>query len=153
MPRPLTIHSVLALLATRDHSRQELKQKLARRFPDNPHVESILEQSEALGYIDETRFAEQRIRYLSQKGKGPRFIQNDLQQKGISNEMIAKQFIIIDNSWLNIARHALLKRFRQAPTNLKEYSQQMRFLQQRGFTEQHINSLLRLNKWLPDDDN
>jgi regulatory protein len=153
---PLSLHTVLALLARRDHSKQEIRTKLARRFPDDPNIESIIEQCEAMGYINETRFIEHRVRYLISQGKGPRFIQNDLKQKGITNEMIAKHLTIIDNSWLNVAKRSLMRRFQnQAPCNFKEYARQARFLQQRGFTEQQIKTLLRLTeqKWLPDDDN
>ena len=80
----------LALLAQREHSQEELKRKLRTRFPDRAaHIERCLEEMHSLQYQSDERFVRLFIKSrLNNRRKGPYLILADLQQRGVSREIV-----------------------------------------------------------------
>lgn len=92
--------------------------------------------------LSDLRFTEAFIHDKRAKGYGPIRIRLELMQRGIAEDLIEDELKIADNSWLIDARKVWQKRFKnRIPHDHKSRAQQMRFLQYRGFTNEHINRL------------
>lgn len=79
----------LRLLALRDRTRAELRQRLGRGAPEAV-VERVLAWLEGLGYVDDRRFAQQWVRER-RAGSGPRKLAFELQQKGLDSQLIREE--------------------------------------------------------------
>lgn len=77
------------LLSRRDHSTSELLQKLRQKGFDAEASREAAEKLQALGYLDDRRFAETYAAELAHgKGFGKRRIVTELFRKGIAREII-----------------------------------------------------------------
>ena len=101
----------LNLLARREHSSKELKQKLGRRFAD-ALVDEACAELEHNGLLSDERFTEAVIHSRSAKGYGPRHIAQELAQKGVSKELIKEFLDERDAHWVSHARDAAIKKLR-----------------------------------------
>lgn len=134
--------TALAMLARRDHSKHTLAKKLKMKGHDTNDIEPLLERFEETGLLNDSRYAENYIRYRQNKGYGPVRIKQELTALGLEDEVIAEHLRITDNAWLTNARNIWQKHFKgKLPTDYKDRAKQMRFLQYRGFTQEHIRSL------------
>lgn len=76
-----------AILALRDHSRMELRQKLVRKGFETHIVDRLLVSLEDAGLLDDARFAEQFVRSQREaKGKSLSAITRALRDKGVSDD-------------------------------------------------------------------
>lgn len=135
--------SALRMLALREHSQQELVQKLLRKgMAPLAAAERLVAQLIADGLQSDQRYCESLVRSYSQKGMGPRRIQVTLQQHGIDSAMAARYLAQVD--WPKVLQSCWVKKFQaQLPSNPREYGRQQRFLLQRGFLPEEIHRLLR----------
>lgn len=141
-----TLQTAVNLLARRDHSETELTQKLLARGFSRDHIQSTLATLIQKGWLNNARFVENYIRYRRTKGFGPLRIQAELIARGIPEELIEHQLNITDNTWLTEVRSVWQKRFKNSmPQDYKTRAQHMRFLYQRGFTTEQINSIFSDN--------
>ena len=123
----------IRLLARREHSRLELRRKLASRGHDADIAEEAVAELARTELQSDARFAEGYVRSAIGRGHGPVKIRADLRARGIDAEGAAKA-LDTDADWLRLARTALAKRFRgQPPTDRKEWARQARFLAGRGY--------------------
>lgn len=83
----------LDLLAIREHSRKELKQKFKRKFADGDDTlfERVLDKLRIGGYQSDERFTENYVRSKLRGGHGPIRVKNELKRKGIADELIVAQ--------------------------------------------------------------
>ena len=151
--------AAMNILVGREHSIDELRQKLKRKFSnyyalggDNDVsaeserlellIETVLEQLVDDKLLDEARFTECFIRSRINKGSGPVKIRHELMNRGISSELTDDY---MDNSyefWQKHIEAVRNKRFgSQYPKDYKEQSRQSRFLYQRGFSGELIQRL------------
>ena len=143
----------LYLLARRDHTRQELWQKLSRKDYPKPDIDSVLTRLEEAELINSARFAENYTHYRRRKGYGPKRIIMELQAKGVDEAVIAEHVEITDNAWFAELSTIWHKQFKgRLPADQKNYGRQMRFLYNRGFTQDQINKLFKQIKLTDDDD-
>mgnify|MGYP003643123048 CR=1 FL=1 len=134
----------LYLLTRRDHTLLELKQKLSRKDYPTTDIDAILIRLEETGLINPRRFTESYTHYRRNKGYGPKRIAMELQTKGIEEAVIAEHIQITDNAWLNDIQKIWRKHFKgQRPTDPKTHAKQLRFLYNRGFTQNQINNLFK----------
>ncbi|SMY11336.1 regulatory protein RecX [Brevibacterium jeotgali] len=78
-----------AILALRDHSRAELRQKLVRKGCEAHIVDRLLTRLDAAGLVDDARFAEQFVRSQREgRGKSLSAITRALRDKGVSDEHV-----------------------------------------------------------------
>ncbi len=134
--------AAICLLAMREHSEKELIEKLERKFG---HADSIMQAVKSLseqGLQSDERFAEAFLRMRQRQGKGSVLIKMELRERGIATDLIARLIDESDCAWLDLARHARLKRFEAAPKDARDRAKQFRFLQSRGFATRHIQSAL-----------
>ncbi|WP_175400917.1 regulatory protein RecX [Terasakiispira papahanaumokuakeensis] len=145
------------LLAQREHSRQELAQKLrlapkqSQDFtPPSPEVlDALLDELENLNWLSDQRFAASFTRQRLLKGQGPVKVRYELKQRGVSDELIEWALEITPEEegidWINQATTALYKRFgpEASPTTPNQKSKMIRFLQQRGFSSEQTYQALQ----------
>jgi regulatory protein len=137
-------HQAIGFLARRDHSLQELKQKLLKRGHDDASIEQVIAELQSCGYLDDLRYAQMMIRHHYLRGQGPQKIRYLLSQNGVSNAIITEVFSEFDEDWFTLAKDVRQKRFghefksNERSEIFKEKSKQMRFLMTRGFESDQI---------------
>lgn len=134
----------LFLLTRRDHTSLELRQKLSRKDYPETGIAAVIASLEETGLINAERFAESYSHYRRGKGYGPRRIVMELQAKGIAEAVIAEQVKITDNAWFTEIRTIWRKHFKgRLPADQRERARQLRFLYNRGFTQDQITSVFK----------
>jgi regulatory protein len=135
-------HYCLSLLARREHSQAELKQKLMRRYGLSMKdlFQAVLERLVDENCQSDLRFAESFIRSRLQRGFGPNRIKQELQQKGLHRDLIscalaaphisAQEQAQIERVWR--------KKFNCQATTVKERLQQRYYLLNKGFQQELV---------------
>lgn len=127
--------SAMDILARREHTVAELREKLRARGFDEPAIESTLAALLEEGLLSEARFVESFIGSYARRGKGPVWIRAELERRGIPSAAIAEALAASDTDWQQAARDARHKRFGlKPPADARDRARQLRFLQGRGFT-------------------
>ncbi len=135
--------SAMNFLARREHSLRELRQKLSRRYPDAELVEVQLRRLVEEKLQSDQRFAENFLLHRAYRGFGPMKIKSDMRQRGLSDDDVALSFKESDIDWAVLAEEVYLKKFGNlAATEIKEKGRRARFMQYRGFDQEHYLSLL-----------
>jgi regulatory protein len=130
------------LLARRDHSEYELHRKLSYQGYQDSDIAALIHTLCLEGLLSNLRFTEAYIRNRRDKGYGPIRIQAELIARGIPQDMIDHHLNIADNDWFNSAYRTWQKRFKNTvPSDFQTRAKQMRFLQYRGFTAEHIDNI------------
>jgi regulatory protein len=142
-----TRQRALDLLARREHSELELRQKLHSKGFPAASVEAVIVLLAAQGALSNARFTENYVRCRRQKGYGPVRIRAELNARGIDEDMIEDHLNITDNAWLISLRAVWRKRFKGVvPNDSKTRAQQQRFLQYRGFTLDQIDTIFQSDR-------
>jgi regulatory protein len=128
------------LLARREHSLAELRDKLTVRGFEAADIESTLADLAREGLADEGRFVEAFVASRIRKGQGPIRIRAELIERGIASETIAR-CLADARDWRALAREVRAKRFGAAPPqDYRERARQARFLEYRGFTAEQVRA-------------
>jgi len=131
------------MLATREHSRAELKRKLVARAEEGDDVEAVLERMAETGLQSDERFAESYVRSRAAR-LGTSRLQYELVKRGVTQEVADTALSeVLEEDELTRARGVWLKKFGQPPEDRQEWARQARFLQSRGFSAEIIRKLLR----------
>jgi len=121
-----------AILGRREHSEQELKQKLLELEADPVEVAAIVEEFKSQNYQSDQRMAEMIVRSNVRKGRGPARVKQTLRERHVAPELAQEN--LEETNWLALARALREKKFgAELPTEAKEKARQLRFLQYRGF--------------------
>ena len=132
----------IELLARREHSRLELRQKLAQRGFPAEHLEPVLNHLAEDGLLNEGRYAEMYASSRADKGYGPLRIASELRERGIPQEPIDLALAALENDWLPKLRELHRKRFKSlVPADVAGRMQQTRVFRQHGFTLDQIKVL------------
>ena len=121
----------ITLLARREHSRLELRRKLARARGDEDVIDTVLDALEAEKLLSDQRFAESLARVRGARF-GSRRVADDLRRTGVGVEAVA----LVDSlkaSDDERARAVWERKFGAAPADAAARAKQMRFLLARGF--------------------
>jgi len=138
--------SAVRMLAGREHSRHEIKNKLLNKGHDLAAIEEVIEQCIQDKYLSETRFTETFVSSKINRGTGPIKIKMELQQRGVDESLIDEYLDFNKPEWFEHAVEVRCKRFgKQLPYDINDKAKQIRFLQQRGFTQAQIMSVLDNN--------
>ena len=137
----------VALLARRDYSTRELRQKLKERGYLEPAIEAVLIDLEQTRKLDDQRYGDNVAASRSRRAYGPARIRNELRRKGVAAETIETAIAGREGEeapdYFRLAREARIRKFGpELPTDWKEKSRQARFLQYRGFSTDHIRAAL-----------
>ncbi|MCF7980523.1 MAG: recombination regulator RecX [Pseudomonadales bacterium] len=135
------------LLARREHSRQELLQKLQRRVENIALLEASLDSLVEDNLLSDERFCEAFVRSRMNNGYGPVRIKAELKARGVSEQWLTQYLNPQADDWLERLAELVQRKFGsdEAP-DLKSLAKRQRFLQQRGYTYEQINRVLRQNK-------
>lgn len=134
------------LLARREHSARELEQKLKSKGYHPIEIKETLTKCQQLLLQDDRRFAENLYQSRIQQGYGPRRIQQELQAKGIPDELIS-HLLAQTIDWVSYATQVYEKKLKNIPwtenstVKIKHKTQQ--FLLSRGFPFEIIRELLK----------
>ena len=132
------------LLARREHTRAELRHKLARGGADAARIEAMLAQLAAEGLQSDARFAEHFVQQRVNKGQGPMKIRQALQQRGVEPELILQYLDAGQIDWLTLARRVRAGKFGETPpADDQNRARQARFLYSRGFGGDVINRAIK----------
>jgi len=156
--------AAMDLLARREHSRLELLTKLVPKLTAKLSAKLSTMQGESCKPISEDsvaqavqiqidrlteeglqsdyRLAGAVIRSRSGRGHGPVKIGGELRQKGVEETVISSALLEEDIDWFEKAREVSHRKFgTKLPENSVERAKRGRFLQQRGFSWDQIQSI------------
>jgi len=132
----------VALLARRDFASGELSSKLRERGFDPAVVQDLIERLRARRLLNDERYAGHFVQYHSTRGQGPVRIRRDLEAVGVDSALIDAALESVAD-WAALARDVRRRRFGpKAPQVWREKGRQARFLQYRGFSNDHIRTAL-----------
>ncbi|TLU64914.1 regulatory protein RecX [Thalassotalea litorea] len=130
-------------LARREHSQQELKQKLKRKEFDDDDIDLVLEKLAEQDIQSDLRYGEALFRQRVQKGYGWQYIRAELKQKGLAAGIIQTVYQSQKQDWFANAAGVYEKRFGEQPAiDDKERAKRTRFMLYRGFEQSHIIELI-----------
>ena len=130
------------MLARRDYACGELAGKLQERGFDAGVVQILVAQLRARRALDDERFAGHFVQYRRARGQGPERIRRELEILGVEATLIDAALAAVAD-WAALARQVRRRRFgAKAPQLWREKGRQARFLQYRGFSNDHIRSAL-----------
>ncbi|WP_100642094.1 regulatory protein RecX [Alteromonas facilis] len=139
-------HSLIRLLARREHSRTELIRKLQANGFDRNKVDDVLSDIQQQGLQSDSRYIEMMVRSAALKGHGEMRLMQQLQQNGISRAEVQTCLENADIDWWALALQAKQKKFGELPEqDFKLKQKQQRFLAGRGFTLEQINYAIHFN--------
>jgi regulatory protein len=142
------MNTAVRILANRDHSKYELKQKLRQRGFTNKDIDAVMVECERFNYINDRRTAHVYISQLKRKCFGKRYIQQALKKKRLSGAAIEK--IFSENyPGADEYEHAgrllekKMKTFGRETDPKKRSEKIYRFLYSRGFSAAVIRALVK----------
>ncbi|MBE9610808.1 recombination regulator RecX [Chitinilyticum piscinae] len=128
-------NKALALLARREYSRAELRQKLLRAAGEDGAelVEQVLDDFKDRNWLSDERFAEQ---WASQRSAryGQNRLRQELRMKGVTGEVLENALAEHAQDETAAARRLWQKKFGAPPADARERARQLRFLLGRGFS-------------------
>ena len=128
-------NTALDLLSRREHTRLELSRKLKAKEFLSGEIHELLDCLENEGLQSDERYTESYVHSRGRRGFGPLRIRLELQERGISTDLVDTYIDFNDQLWLAVARKEYEKKFgAQATESVKDRAKRMRFLQSRGFT-------------------
>ncbi len=131
-------------LGRREHSRKELQHKLARRCEDEALIEELLDKLADEGLQSDERFTESFVHHRVNNGKGPLKIKQELNQRGVDQNLISIYLDSAEFDWLTLAKEVRAKKYGiEAPADYQKQALQSRFLYSRGFSSEHIKRLFK----------
>ncbi len=135
--------AAMDLLTGREYSRAELANKLNKRFDSHPCINEVLVKITEQGLQSDKRFAEAFVRSRIYRGHGLARIRQDIRQKGVSDELVARALEEADIDWYELARDVAVRKFGQRlAADQREKAKRMRFMQYRGFNYEQIKYAL-----------
>ncbi|WP_420791174.1 regulatory protein RecX [Enterovibrio gelatinilyticus] len=137
----------VGLLARRDHSELELRQKLAQKQYPPEEIDTAIEHCYYHGWLDDKRFAEAMLRLGVSKGHGWQRICFDAKRKGITSAMLETAQENQQHDWYELAKELATRRFADLDgvlpeVDFKQRAKWTRYLQSRGFSFDQINYAL-----------
>lgn len=143
-PADVARQRAIALLARREHSALELKQKLAKLGLSDEKLSDAIDSLREEGLQSDRRFAGSFVRERMLRGQGAQRIQQELRQRGIASELITAALEEEGGCWRQLAQEVLRKKFGStAPADPKARMKRQQFLVYRGFPPDIVRACLR----------
>ena len=145
MKKPKSIrNTAMNLLARREHSANELLQKLKQRDFEQNEILRAIEELQADNLQSDARFAESFINQRVNAGYGPIRIRHELRQKGVAEELVDAILEHFDGKWQELMLQQKIRKFgAEIPDEYAQKMKQARFLQNRGFSPESVMRLFR----------
>lgn len=133
------------LLAGRDHASADLARKLKERGFTPEAIAAALAELQRSNSLNDERYGHNVVRYRSRRGQGPARIRLELRKAGVDSELAEAAVKSGDDlpDFAKVARETRARKFgSEPPKDWKERARQARFLQYRGFSNDHIRAAL-----------
>lgn len=131
-------------LARREHSRWELRRKLAAAGATGDLADETLDALEQEGLLSDARFVESFVAARARKGQGPVRIYQELDRRGVDETLIEDGIDEADIDWYDLAADVRARKFgKTVPRDFPGRAKQMRFLEYRGFDSDQIQAAIR----------
>lgn len=148
--------AAIDLLSRRDYAAAELKQKLLTKVETDlqnhyetddadgaglsayQQVDQVIQRLQDSGYQSDERYIEMLVRARKERGYGPQYIAQYLNQYRLDSQLIEEYIDSRDKQWNEYAYRQLEKKFRQPSDDFKIRQKQQRHLYQRGFSSDQI---------------
>jgi regulatory protein len=141
-PQKSLLARALSSLARREHSRAELRRKLAPYAEDVGAVDRLLDELQAKKLLSDERFVE-----VVKRSRGERFgtarIKQELKAHQLDDQLVRAAVDDLKQTELARAKAVWQRRFGTAAADPAEGARQMRFLAQRGFSTEVIIKVVR----------
>jgi regulatory protein len=132
-------HKLTRLLSRREHSQTELRKKLSDLEISSELIDETIKKFAEKDIQSDVRFAEAVVRGAYHRGKGPVFIERELNNHNIDFELVRELVNDEDFDWFESSKAVRVKRFgADLPDDWTAKQKQMRFLQYRGFAQEQI---------------
>jgi regulatory protein len=132
--------TAVALLARRDFASGELRQRLEAKAFDEIAVAGVIAELTREGVLNDERYAQNYVAYHAGRGQGPIRIAAELRRLGLAAATVDGA-LAAGPDWRALAAKTRSARFGgQPPANWTEKARQVRFLQYRGFSSDHIRA-------------
>jgi regulatory protein len=137
-------NKAMDLLARREHSAQELRQKLKAREYDADAIDEILQVLKEDRLQSDERFTESYVNHRFNAGVGPLKIRYELRQKGVSDRLVDEFLEPLSDQWDELMTRQRIRKYGASiPNDYAERMKQARFLQNRGFSPESVMRLFR----------
>jgi regulatory protein len=137
-------NKAMDLLARREHSEQELRQKLKTREYDADAIDEILQALKKDRLQSDERFTESYVNHRFNAGVGPLKIRYELRQKGVSDRLADEFLEPLSDQWDELMTRQRIRKYGASiPNDYAERMKQARFLQNRGFSPESVMRLFR----------
>ena len=150
MPAPVLSLKARALryLSQREHSRFELRRKLAKYAQEDEDVDALLDFLEKNNWLSQERFAESLINRKASRYGNSRVVA-ELQSHGVTGDALVEIKAGLSDSETARAIEVWQRKFGAVATDAAMRAKQMRFLLQRGFSQRAARVAMQGN---PADD-
>jgi len=140
---PAAVRSAaIALLARRDHASGELRERLQRKGFNPEVVEATIGELTEERALDDARYAGNYVSYSAARGQGPLRIAAELKALAVPSDLIDAA-LSGGPDWKALAVEVRNRKFGpERPSDWPEKARQVRFLQYRGFSSDHIRLAL-----------
>jgi len=141
----------IGLLSRREHSRSELRRKLAAHTEDPAELDALLDELQQANWLSQERFAESLVHRRAHR-HGMRRIMHELRQHELPESTLAEVSEKLRATEFERAWGVWQKRFGAAPADAKEYARQLRYMAARGFGADSVRRILaQVGSDTPDD--
>jgi len=132
------------LLARREHSAEEIRQKLIKHEFGLDEIASALLELKQGDWQSDERYAEAYIRARRLKGFGPVRIASELRERGVDEFIVDRYLSAEDDIWRQTLEQEYQKKYHgRAFNDYQEKAKRMRFLQYRGFSLDQIHDVVK----------
>lgn len=131
------------LLAFKDRTVQEIKQKLVEKGYSSEEVEEAVEKLSYYGYLNDQNYTISYIKDNTSK-KGKKLIMNELSHKGIDKNIVNDMYDSIDVDEERVIDEMMNRRFKEMDlSDEKSYRKVVGFFLRRGFGYDNIKKVIR----------
>jgi regulatory protein len=132
----------LRLLAVRDRSEHDLRNRLMAAGAAPATVTTIVRRLHDRGYLDDHRFALGTAERAARRGYGSEYLRATLEQHRVADGVIEAACRATYDDEAGVARRALGRRLGAEPWTPSQRGKAARFLTQRGFPEGVVFAIL-----------
>ncbi|MHA6916142.1 recombination regulator RecX [Ralstonia pseudosolanacearum] len=152
LPRqPLSLKArALGYLSRREHSRAELRRKLAPHAESADEVEALLDWLESENWLSNTRFAESVVHRRAGRYGTARLMQ-ELKTHELGADALGEVKAQLQASEMARAKAVWERRFGRPPADMAERAKQVRFMVARGFSRAVVSRIIQGADALLDD--
>ncbi|MHA6908268.1 recombination regulator RecX [Ralstonia pseudosolanacearum] len=152
LPRqPLSLKArALGYLSRREHSRAELRRKLAPHAESADEVEALLDWLEGENWLSNTRFAESVVHRRAGRYGTARLMQ-ELKTHELGDDALGEVKAQLQASEMARAKAVWERRFGRPPADMAERAKQVRFMVARGFSRAVVSRIIQGADALLDD--